>query len=95
MPSALIALLLAAAQLTAANLTGLTEAAAKEKLGAPDVARREAGGALWTYRKEGCVLFVYLVDKGQGLQVSGLSTGPRRTGEAAPSVEVCLAQPKP
>jgi hypothetical protein len=87
--------LLPAANLSVAKLTGLKAEVAEVALGTPDVARREAKGALWTYRKSGCVLFVYLADKGDGLRVTGLSAGPRRAGEAAPSVDVCLAQEAP
>jgi hypothetical protein len=87
--------LLPAANLSVAKLTGLKAEVAEIALGTPDVARREARGALWTYRKSGCVLFVYLADKGDGLKVTGLSTGPRRAGEAAPSVDACLAEEPP
>ena len=87
--------LLPAASLTPASLTGLKAEVAEIALGAPDIARREAKGALWTYRKSDCVLFVYLADKGDGLKVTGLSSGPRRAGEAAPTVEVCLASQTP
>ena len=80
---------------TQASLVGLDEPAARTRLGEPDVARREAAGALWTYRKSDCVLFVYLADKGEGLKVTGVSAGARRAGEAAPSVETCLASQAP
>ena len=92
--SSLILALLAAAELTAASLTGLTDDAAKEKLGAPDIARREAGGALWTYRKADCVLLVYLADKGQGLKVTGVSAAAKKAGDPAPKAETCLAAAK-
>ena len=60
------------------------------------MARREAGGALWTYRKSDCVVLVYLVERrGEGLRVTGLDAGPRKAGETAPSVDVCLTRPKP
>jgi hypothetical protein len=87
--------LLPAASLTPASLTGLRAEVAEIALGAPDIARREAKGALWTYRKSDCVLFVYLADKGEGLKVTGVSAGARRAGEAAPSVETCLASQAP
>jgi hypothetical protein len=87
--------LLPAANLSVAKLTGLKAEVAEIALGTPDVARREARGALWTYRKSGCVLFVYLADKGDGLKVTGLSAGPRRAGETAPSVDTCLAEELP
>jgi hypothetical protein len=92
--SSLLLALLAATELTAASLTGLTDDAAREKLGAPDIARREAGGALWTYRKADCVLMVYLADKGQGLKVTGVSATAKKAGDPAPKVETCLAAAK-
>jgi hypothetical protein len=64
---------------------------AEVALGPPDVARKEAFGAMWTYRKVDCVLFVFLTDKGQGMRVSGVSAGPRRAGDATPSADACLA----
>jgi len=90
-----LSFLLPAANLSVAKLTGLRAEVAEVALGTPDVARREAHGALWTYRRSGCVLFVYLADKGDGLKVTGLSAGARRAGEAAPSVDVCLTQGPP
>ena len=81
---------------TQASLVGLDEPAARTRLGEPDVARREAGGALWTYRKSDCVLFVYLVERpGEGLRITGAASGPRKAGETAPPVDVCLTRPKP
>lgn len=93
MPALALALL-AAAELTVQALTGLPEAAARERLGPPDVARHEAKGAMWTYRKEGCVLMVFLADKGDGLKVTGLTAGARRAGEQPPDVATCLAAKK-
>ena len=75
------------------RLTGMKAEMAEVALGPPDIDRREAHGALWTYRKTDCVLFVYLTDKGDGLKVSGLGAGPRRAGEDAPKAEVCLKSP--
>ena len=95
MLGAALLFLLPAANLSVAKLTGLRAEVAEVALGTPDIARREAKGALWTYRKSGCVLFVYLADKGDGLKVTGLSAGPRRAGEAVLSVDVCLAQDAP
>ena len=64
----------------------------RAKLGEPDVARREDGGALWTYRLPRCALYVFFRTAGrEGLRVVGASTGPRRHGEVAPEVDACLA----
>jgi hypothetical protein len=85
--------LLPAASLSVQALTGMKAEMAEVALGPPDIARREAHGALWTYRKTDCVLFVYLTDKGDGLKVTGLGAGPRRAGDDAPKTEVCLKSP--
>jgi hypothetical protein len=64
----------------------------RARLGEPDVARREDGGAMWTYRLPGCALYVFFRTAGrEGLRVVGASTGPRRHGEVAPEVDACLA----
>jgi hypothetical protein len=64
----------------------------RARLGEPDVARREDGGAMWTYRLPGCALYVFFRTAGrEGLRVVGASTGPRRQGEVAPEVDACLA----
>jgi hypothetical protein len=73
-------------------LLGAGEAEARIRLGAPDIARREAGGAVWTYTRPNCALFLFFRPSGrEGLRVVGANAGPRRRGEAAPSVETCLA----
>ena len=37
-----------------------------EVLGKPDVKRYEKPSEVWTYSKQGCVLFVYMVDQADG-----------------------------
>jgi hypothetical protein len=57
------------------------------------VARDEGAGGLWTYRFRSCALIVFFKrEGGQPLKVSGFSAGPRRRGQAAPSVDGCMAQ---
>ena len=72
-------------------LLGAGEAEARIRLGEPDVARREAGGAVWTYARPSCALFLYFRPEGGRMRVTGAAAGPRRRGEAAPAVEACLA----
>ena len=74
-----------------ALLLGAGEAEARIRLGEPDVARREAGGAVWTYARPNCALFLYFRPEGGRMRVTGAAAGPRRRGEAAPAVEACLA----
>ncbi len=82
----------AAEPLTLKALLEKGEGDVRARLGEPDVARREDGGALWTYRLPRCALYVFFRTAGrEGLRVVGASTGPRRHGEAAPDVDACLA----
>jgi len=75
------------------GLAALSEAQARARLGAPDIARSEGSGAMWTYRLPDCALFVFFRSAaGQPLRVSGASAGPRRRGQAPPSVEACIAE---
>jgi hypothetical protein len=77
---------------TVTTLLGLTEAEAKAKLGAPDAARDEGSGAMWTYRLDDCALFVFFkAEDDKPLKVSGTASGARRRGEAAPPVQGCIA----
>jgi hypothetical protein len=87
--------LLPAANLAVASLTGMKAEMAEVALGPPDIARSEAKGAMWTYRKPDCVLFVYLADKGDGMRITGLSAGPRRAGDQALSADACLKSDAP
>lgn len=73
------------------RLLHATPAAVRARLGDPDVARAEGLGALWTYRLPHCALFLFFHDGPRGLRVMGAATGPRRRGEAAPTVPACLA----
>lgn len=93
----LVALFLLAAPAAAQTptvplLIGAGEAEARIRLGAPDIARREARGAVWTYTRPGCALFLYLRLDAGALRVVGAGVGPRRRGEAAPAVDACLAE---
>jgi hypothetical protein len=73
-------------------MLGAGETEARIRLGQPDIARREARGAVWTYTRPGCALFVYLrADEAGDFRVVGAAAGPRRRGEAAPATDACLA----
>lgn len=74
------------------SLLNHSEAQVKARLGTPEVARREAGGALWTYATEACALMVFFQSQGrEGLRVTGAQAGPRQRGQRAPEVEACIA----
>ncbi len=72
-------------------LLGASEQEARLRLGEPDVARKEAAAAMWTYRRPACALYLYFKEEGGRLRVVGAATGPRRRGDAAPGVDACLA----
>jgi hypothetical protein len=77
--------------LTVASLLGADEATVTARLGEPAVARAEGQGALWTYRRPSCALFVFFRMDGGRRVVSGLDAGARRPGAGAPSADACLA----
>ena len=80
------------AEMTLGALRERSEDEVRAKLGEPAVARREEGGAMWTYRLQACALYVYFRAAGrEGLRVSGVATGPRHRGDIAPGVDACLA----
>jgi hypothetical protein len=79
--------------LTLAVLTGATQAEARARIGAPDLARAEGAGALWTYRLKDCALLVFFRSRdGGALKLSGATSSPRRRDEAPPPVDACLAE---
>jgi hypothetical protein len=79
---------------------GLMEADTTEvrtKLGAPDVARGEGAGAMWTYRLPDCALFVFFkapkhAPADAGARVSGAASGPRVRGQRPLPVNECIAE---
>jgi hypothetical protein len=76
----------------AVSIAGFSEAQVRAKFGEPGVARREAGGAMWTYAGESCALFVFFQPQGrEGLRVSGASAGPRQRNRPTPDIEACIA----
>ncbi|MDP8917239.1 MAG: hypothetical protein M3M95_08575 [Pseudomonadota bacterium] len=77
---------------TVEALLGRSEAEVRRILGEPLIARREEGGAMWTYRRPTCALYVFFRPSGrEGMRVTGLSSGPLQQGAAAPDVNACLS----
>jgi hypothetical protein len=75
-----------------AALMGKSEADVRARLGTPEIARREAGGAMWTYREETCALFVFFKAQGrEGMRVSGAAAGPRKRGQPTLDTDACIA----
>ena len=74
------------------SIRGLSEAQVRSRFGEPQIARREAGGAMWTYAGDACALFVFFETQGrEGLRVSGAAAGPRERNRPNPDVEACIA----
>lgn len=75
------------------GLLAASEIDVKARLGAPDVARAEGKGAMWTYRLPDCALFVFFrSQQGQPLKMSGATAGPRVRGRSPPPVNECVAE---
>jgi hypothetical protein len=73
------------------SLTGSSEAQVRARLGEPQISRREAGGALWTYTAHACALLVFFQVQGrEGLRVSGAMANARQRGRPAPDLETCI-----
>jgi|GEM_PF-3394456 len=72
-------------------LEGESPEAVRQRLGEPDVAHGEGGGALWTYRLESCALMIAFRDTDRGLKVTSALAGPRRRGQPDPAVADCVA----
>jgi hypothetical protein len=71
----------------ASNLVGLTAAEVRNRLGAPDVQRREDTAQLWQYADAGCVLLVFLYTSSTtGEQVAHVDE------VATPKGHNCMAQ---
>ena len=64
--------------LPATSLSNQSEAQVRARLGQPQIARREAGGAMWTYATDACALMVFFQVQGlEGLRVTGAQANPR------------------
>lgn len=73
------------------SILGDTDSALLRTHGQPSLAQAEEGGAMWTYRGQTCVLFVFFERAENGiLKVKGASSGPVRRGATAPPVDQCV-----
>lgn len=66
----------------------ITTAQARSLFGAPDVERRDGVGALMVWTTPGCALALGFAND----RLATVEPGPRRTGDAAPSLAECLAE---
>ena len=79
------------------GLLAADQADVRARIGAPDVARSEGSGAMWTYRLPDCALFVFFrtpkgAAPGQPPRVTGAASGPRVRGRSPPPVNDCIGQ---
>ena len=79
------------------GLMAQDQEAVRTRLGAPDVARDEGSGAMWTYRLPDCALFIFFRGPKGGApdiasRVSGAASGPRVRGQRPLPVNECIAE---
>lgn len=80
--------------LAVTSLTGLAGPEVEQRLGRPSLTRAEGRGAMWTYRRAECSLFVFFTQGADAVyRVSGFDAGSRRLNAPAPTPEACLAGP--
>jgi hypothetical protein len=61
--------------------------------GQADVARREAAGALLTYRLQTCALVLgFSANSLNQMRLAAVEPGPRRFGDTPPSLDQCAAE---
>src|SRR5262245_28082755 len=62
-------------------------------LGAADITRRDGAGAALTYRLPNCaLLLLFSADGRNTMRLTQANPGPRRAGEATPSLQQCAAE---
>ena len=76
------------ALLRAGTPDAISAAQARALLGPPDVERREGVGALLVWTGSSCALALGFAKD----RLSTVEPGPRRTGDPAPGLQVCLAE---
>ena len=79
------------------GLMAAAQSDVRTRLGAPDVARAEGSGAMWTYSLPDCALFIFFrMPKGAPAdaspRVSGAASGPRVRGQRPLPVNDCIAE---
>ena len=64
-----------------------------QRLGAPDIIRQDGAGTAITYRLEHCaLLMLFAADGANAMRLAEISPGPRRAGEAAPTLDQCVTE---
>ena len=76
------------ALLRAGTADAITTAEARALFGPPDVDRRDGAGALLVWRFPHCALTLGFAND----RLHTVEPGPRRTGEAAPTLQTCIGE---
>lgn len=80
--------------LSPAALVGVDGPEVERRLGRPSLTRAEGRGAMWTYRRAECSVFVFFEQGADQIyRVTGLDAGARRLNAPTPTPEACLAGP--
>jgi hypothetical protein len=70
-----------------------TQADVERMFGAPDVSRQDGAGSALTYRTPSCgLLLVFAADQRNVMRLAQAHPSARRTGEAAPGLEICATE---
>jgi hypothetical protein len=70
-----------------------TQSVIERTLGPPDIARRDGVGAALTYRLQTCaLLLLFAADANNTMRLREAYAGPRRAGEAAPTLDQCAEE---
>lgn len=78
--------------LARAGAQGPTLDAVVAAMGQPDLRRQDGAGAALTYRYDDCaLLLLFAADGANAMRLAEAHPGPKRSGEAAPSLDQCAA----
>jgi len=73
------------------ELVGASEARVRELIGSPSLVRAEQNSAVWQYRTNTCVLFVFFYPgNADALAVNYLTSSGARSGEVTPGDQACV-----
>lgn len=70
-----------------------TREAIERAIGEADIARQDGVGVALTYRLQNCALLLLFASDGRNvMRLREAHAGPRRSGEAAPTLDQCAAE---
>jgi hypothetical protein len=78
---------------TAGRDNAATQADVVRLMGAPDIERRDGGGAALTYRLQNCaLLLLFTADQRNAMRLAEAHPSARRPSEPTPSLDSCAAE---